>query len=133
MSCFFFFLVFSYKSYHTCYFLFIFYLFWVNLRLICFISGMVRYRPIASGIQSSMYPNSAAMGSYLQQPGQFPYPYYSYGYSQINFILIFWKNNCKLMFEVSYISHIFILSHLPLRILSGTPGVSTRRKTCTLW
>jgi hypothetical protein len=42
--------------------------------------GMMRFRPIASSIPSSVYPNSAAMGSYLQQPGQFPYPYY-YGYS----------------------------------------------------
>ncbi|KAJ1689236.1 hypothetical protein LUZ63_013391 [Rhynchospora breviuscula] len=43
--------------------------------------GMVRFRPVGSNIPSSMYHGSAAMGSYLQQPGQFPFPYYSYGFS----------------------------------------------------
>ncbi|KAJ3682568.1 hypothetical protein LUZ60_015141 [Juncus effusus] len=46
--------------------------------------GMVRLRPAigSNNMQSSMYQaGSTAMASYLQQPTQFPYPYYNYGYS----------------------------------------------------
>jgi hypothetical protein len=86
--------------------------FLVNLKLFSFISGTMRYRPVGSSVPSSMYNGSAAMGSYLQQAGQFPYPYY-YGY---RLILSFGRTISEIKFSihiyltVSFINIIYLMS-----------------------